>query len=167
MQDKMKQELLTCQYIFPHECGQFASGFNCRVFGLTDRETNGYPAAHSQQRYAGWQKANDMINEGKIYYTHIFQHTSGSSICKDKSFEYGGSQVCNGCGRKRLAQPWWNIKITRDGSAWFVAGENFENLQESDNYAFGDTKEEALLNYQNLYIIPVEAALLAVGGESE
>lgn len=34
--------------------------------------------------------------------------------------------------------------VVPDGNAWCCYGENFINLQESNNYAFGDTREEAI-----------------------
>lgn len=37
--------------------------------------------------------------------------------------------------------------IFLDGNAYCVVGPEFVNLQESDCYAFGDTREEAIANY--------------------
>lgn len=127
--------------------GDFMGGFNSRLYGDSYSDACGYPfPPHTiVNRSSGWNKADDTIRDGKIYYRHIFPHD-----CDGVSFNYGGNHVCNTCGRKNLAKDWWNIKITKDGNAWMVAGENFVNLQESDNYAFGNTKEEALKNYQEL-----------------
>ena len=37
--------------------------------------------------------------------------------------------------------------VVRDGNQWCCFDEGFINLQESDNYAFGDTVEEAVENF--------------------
>ncbi len=131
--------------------GDFLSAFNCAIQGDSRLDVVGYP--HPPYTYgdrtAGYERARKMINAGEIYYRHIFPHG-----CKHKSFSYGGSHVCNECGRNNLAKPWWNIRIFQDGDAWCVVGEGFQNLQESDNYAFGDTEEEALAAYQKLMETP-------------
>ncbi len=36
------------------------------------------------------------------------------------------------------------FKCTPDGNSWCCVGAGFVDLQESDNYAFGDTREEAI-----------------------
>jgi hypothetical protein len=127
-------------YLSENVSGRFRGGFNQRVFG------DPMPTGHCNlEEFQGWCKADEMIREGKIYYTHTFPHG-----CRELSFKYGGSDVCNACGNERLAKPWWNIKTMMDGNAHFVVGEGFKNLQESDNFAFGDTKKEALDNYYNL-----------------
>jgi len=126
-----------------HRGGSWAGGFNQRVLG--DLDIHGRQYWDFGPRYAGFQHAQKMIDDGKIYYRHIFPHD-----CSGTSFSYGGTQVCNTCGQSRLDKPWWNIRITKDGNAFMVAGEGFEDLQASDNYAFGDTKDEALANYQKL-----------------
>lgn len=146
----MENKLLTADCILKDGSGDVGSGFNRRVFGETYNEACGYPNPPNRGLYAGWQKADDLINEGKIYYTHIFRHQRGDSVCDGVSFPYGGTFVCNTCGQSRLNKPWWIVKVMKDGNAWCVVGESFVNLQESDNYAFGDTKEEALRNYEKL-----------------
>ena len=40
------------------------------------------------------------------------------------------------------------VKVMQDGSAFCCIGEGFVNLQESDNYAFGNTFDEAVENYK-------------------
>lgn len=42
------------------------------------------------------------------------------------------------------------IKVMPDGNAFCCVGEGFINLQESDNYAFGNTFEEAIENFKAL-----------------
>ncbi len=128
--------------------GDYLGGFNARLYGDSYADACGYPNPSYTigPRSAGWHKAEEMINDGKIYYLHIFPHDG----CDKRSFYYGGHQVCNACGKSGLAKDWWNIKITKDGNAFMVQGEGFINLQESENFAFGGTKEEALNNYKNL-----------------
>lgn len=41
----------------------------------------------------------------------------------------------------------WRIRVFKDGAAWCCVGEGFKDLQESDNYAFGDTRDEAIAAY--------------------
>lgn len=43
------------------------------------------------------------------------------------------------------------IKVMKDGCSFCCVGEGFENLQDSDNYAFGDTFEDAISNYQRKF----------------
>lgn len=145
----MENKLLTAQYVIPNAGVSFGCGFNQRVFGDSYSDTlDSYDAG---PRSAGWQHAEKMIHDGKIYYTHIFPHGwPDGTKCRDLSFSYGGTQVCNTCNRDHLDKNWWKIKVIKDGDAWMVAGEGFINLQESDNYAFGETKEDALQKYQDL-----------------
>lgn len=146
----VSNQLQTADKIFKNPMsidGNFLGGFNARVFGDTYQDTCCYPNNHGiAERSSGWHKANKMIDEGKIYYRHIFPHGN----CGATSFSYGGTQVCNKCNRSGIDEDWWNIKVMKDGSAYVVIGEGFENLQESSNYAFGDTKNGALKNYQQL-----------------
>ena len=122
--------------------GRIRGGFNQRIQGCKAPTGQG-----QNEEMQGWNKADEMIRKGKIYYTHTFPHN-----CRELSFKYGGSDVCNACGKSGLGKPWWNIRVFKDGAAWCVVGEEFTNLQESDCYAFGDTKELALDNYYKLMI---------------
>jgi len=135
--------------MFPTEA-KAMGGFNSRILG--DNAPTGHP--YCPKRYAGWQLADEMINKGKLFYANKFRHLKmkGGTICEGWSFEYGGTQVCNDCGRKNIAEDWWKVKVFKDGNAWICIGEDFENLQESDNYSFGDTRDEALKNYQSLFL---------------
>ena len=40
------------------------------------------------------------------------------------------------------------VKVMPDGNAFCCVGEGFINLMESENYAFGNTFEEAITNYK-------------------
>ncbi len=119
--------------------GVAMGGFNARVLGHTCDD-------HYRHRdfkgAAGWSLADDMVRKGKLFYVHNF-HTSD----RCHAFPYGGTWVCNGCNRSRLDEPWWTIKVFKDGDAWCCIGEGFDDLQASDNYAFGSTRNEAISNY--------------------
>ena len=126
--------------------GSASAGFNRRVLG------DGYAEAfrHESERtdremYAGWSLADRMIMDGKLFSVVPFHHLE----CPQKgyAFQYGGSWVCNGCNRSNVQREWWKIKVMQDGNAWCCIGVDFENLQESDNYAFGDTRDQAIENY--------------------
>ena len=130
----------TAQDYYSVASGGFMGGFNQRLFG----EERPHRAADFAEPL-GWDEANRKIGAGEIFYTHNFK-----CPCGDHAFKYGGSWVCNGCGRSGVDEPWWIIRVQKDGSAWVVTGEGFENLQESENYAFGDTKKEALDAYKKL-----------------
>lgn len=126
-----------------------------RINGYTDQEANGYPAYRSRSRWSGWAKADKLIDDGKIFYKHIFNHLAWGQVCNRQfsgAFPYGGTYVCNGCGRSHVDEPWWNVKVYRDGNAWCCIGLGFLDLQTSDNYAFGDTREQALANYEKLML---------------
>jgi hypothetical protein len=43
-------------------------------------------------------------------------------------------------------------QVGMDGNSWFCHGPDFVNLQES-TVAFGDTEEEAILEYCKLYLL--------------
>lgn len=145
----------TAQDVLPlHFAGSTYAGFNRRVYG----EANWADAFRYQaERFdrdmnAGWEAADKMIREGKIFYVHNFHSIECHS--KHHAFQYGGFWVCNGCGNKGVDKPWWTIKVMQDGNAWCCVGDGFINLQESDNYAFGDTREEAIENYGRAMISP-------------
>jgi hypothetical protein len=123
-----------------HTDGDFLCGFNRRVLG---EEMPTYPSNIATQN--GWWKADEMARDGKIFFVHPFHDG-----CKGYAFLYGGHWVCNTCGHGNLFWDWWAIKVMRDGSAYCCVGAGFINLQESDNYAFGDTREEAIQKYGEL-----------------
>lgn len=43
------------------------------------------------------------------------------------------------------------IKTMKDGDAWCCIGKDFTDLQSSDDYEFGDTREEAVKNYMKKF----------------
>jgi hypothetical protein len=129
-------------YLSRYVGGRVRGGFNQRVFG--------YPMPTGQgvsEEFRGWCKADKMIKDGEIYHTHTFPHG-----CKELSFQYGGSHVCNSCGNKGLSKPWWNIKVMKNEDGYLCVGEGFLDQKTSSNYALGDTKKNAINNYYNLMI---------------
>jgi hypothetical protein len=85
-----------------------------------------------------------LIDEGKIYYVHNFHNLK----CPlGNAFPYGGTWACNTCGNQGLDEGWWKIKVMRDGAEWCCVGLGFENLQESENLAFGTTRNAAIEAY--------------------
>lgn len=142
----MNNKLQTYQEVFGMARDpSYAGGFNQRVYGDSFKDMVG--SYDIGPRSAGWYKADEMIRDGRIYFVHPFPH-SDSPRCH--AFPYGGTWVCNGCERSRLDKPWWRIRAFKDGSAWCCVGEGFENLQASDNYAFGDTRDAAIAAYGQL-----------------
>lgn len=121
--------------------GEFCGGFNSRVHGQS--QLGQYDRGDRMQ---GFWKAEDMILAGEIYFTVPFPHPP----CHGHAFEYGATWVCNTCERNHLDKPWWNIRVQKDGNAWCCIGEDFQNLQESENYAFGDTRDAAIEAYGKL-----------------
>lgn len=122
----------------------FGGGFNSRVQGVDFfKATEG---AYKSKRVMGWFKAEDMIGYGDIYFIHPFPHGS----CKSTGFHYGGTWACNSCNTDGFQKSWWAIRVMKDGNAWCVVGEGFKDIQSSENYAYGDTREEALKNYADL-----------------
>lgn len=138
----------SAQDYFKNAGGEFNAGFNSRLHGYTYQERFGYPCKPSSDEISGWRSAEEMIDEGKAFFVHNFHHTH--SECKGHAFLYGGFWVCNICGGKDVDRPWWIIKVQRDGDAYCCIGEGFINLQESNNFAFGDTWNEAVNNYGDL-----------------
>ena len=142
----MKNKLLTAQDIFKNVSGTFANGFNSAVYG----EQIGCTASAAIEFFQGWSKAMDMISDGEIYYTHNFHKKECER--NGNAFLYGGFWVCNECGKRDIDKPYWTIKVFKDGNEFCCVGENFINLQESNNYAFGKTKQEAINNYGTKFL---------------
>ncbi len=137
------------QDVFNDLGSSFSVGFNFCVNGHTYNECFKYPHDCSDgARQNGWQTAEKFIKEGKVYYRHNFHQSHGG--CEGCAFPYGGYWVCNTCRNSGVDRPWWFIKVFADGNAWICVGEDFADLQASDNYAFGATRKEAITNYGDL-----------------
>lgn len=102
-------------YLSDSANGYQRGGFNCRLFGDSRSETlDGARGSIWADTFAGWEKADEMIREGKIF-----------------------SEIKTKTGRVKF-------KCQRDGDSFCCVGFDFVNLQESDNYSFGDTWQEAI-----------------------
>jgi len=121
------------------------SGFNSFINGLQEPKSNEY--GDKSEWYAilqGYQYAEKMAKEDGIAFTKAFKCGKNTNCYP---FEYGGFFVCNSCGKKAVDKDWWKIKVEKDGNAYCCHGLDFVNLQESNNFAFGDTFDEAIKNY--------------------
>jgi hypothetical protein len=123
-----------------------SSGFNMFINGSPQITFgDGYHDAYA--RMQGWEFAEEMAKNGEIYFTHKFK-----CECGGNPIEYGGFWCCNSCGRKGVDKEWWKIKVEKDGKSFCCHGLNFKSLMESKNYAFGDTFEEAISNYEKVMV---------------
>lgn len=117
-------------------------GFNHRLMGYNEDDFD-----HNSQSYQMRELCDKLIGEGKIFYVNNFKCKCGSY-----RFTYGGGWACNNCQNCITAPNWWKIQVQKDGDAYICKGNGFQNLQESDNYAYGRTEQEARDNYMALYI---------------
>lgn len=121
------------------------AGFNQFIFGSGEPKRGNYGDKsqwYSEQQ--GYDYAKKMAKEEGIAFTHIFKCEKSGCF----PFNYGGFMVCNSCGGKGVDKEWWKIKVEKDGTDYCCHGLDFINLQESSNYAFGKTFDEAISNYQ-------------------
>lgn len=140
-------ELLFSESVMRNPGGSAGGGFNSRIMGHSRKEAMQNVGWDYGARLSGWELADKMVRDGKLYAVHNFHH---SHECSGHAFPYGGSFVCNTCNRSRLEKPWWSIKCYADGNAWCCVGLDFEDLQASDCYAFGDTYDSAIKAYGDL-----------------
>jgi hypothetical protein len=142
--------LLTGQHFYNNASGRFLSGFNRKIYGETYQEAFSTQYERTDiDMVSGWNAAEKLIDKGDIYYVHDFHNLECD---KGYAFQYGGFWVCNSCGGKGVDRNWWTIKVYKDGDEWCCVGEDFDNLQCSDNYAFGKTRDEAISNYGNIFV---------------
>ena len=140
----------TGQDVMKDPSGSAISGFNCRIEGHSYLDTFRYPHERTDaERHAGWDLADRMIEAGKLFFVHNF-HTL--SCERGHAFPYGGTWACNTCNCDHIDDPWWKIKVFKDGNAWCCIGVDFEDLQVSDNFSFGETRESAIENYGRLML---------------
>lgn len=149
MEAKMFDRLKFSEHFLKYSGGAKGCGFNARILGHSYQETMAGVQWDYADRHNGWLLADRLAREGKLYAIHNFHH---SHECAGHAFSYGGSFVCNTCGRNKLAKDWWAIKCYQDGNAWCCVGLDFEDLQSSDCYAFGDTRDAAIKNYGDLMV---------------
>jgi len=129
--------------------GDTGGGFNSRILGHSYQEAMANINHGYGDRVAGWRLADEMVRAGKVYAVHNFH---ASHECTGHAFPYGGTFVCNTCGKSDLNKDWWSIKCYADGNAWCCVGLDFEDLQASDCFAFGDTYDAAIAAYGDLMV---------------
>lgn len=130
--------------------GYVRSGFNMFIYGNREPKSSDYGDKNEwYQQLQGYQFAQKMAKNDGIAFTHVFKCGKSNSCFP---FEFGGFFVCNSCGNKGVDKDWWKIKVETDGNSFCCHGLDFVNLQESNNYAFGDTFEEAISNYEKVML---------------
>ena len=125
------------------------AGFNAFVYGFGEPKNRDY--GDKTQWYSelqGYECAKKMAKNNGIPFTSVFK--CRESRCHP--FSYGGFFVCNDCGNSGVDKDWWKIQVEKDGSEFCCHGLDFINLQESSNYAFGKTFEDAIYNYEMLML---------------
>jgi len=143
--DKFETAQKICETIFDYTTPEMLCGMSIRINGGDYADLRKYSDASSLFQHFDF--ADRMIKEGRIFYTHVFK-----CKCGHYRFQYGSAWACNECGNHISTPQWWNIKIQKDGNQYCVVGDGFLNLQESDNYAFGETKDIVLENYRQLFV---------------
>lgn len=145
----------SAQDILKNSAGSVGAGFNRRISGQSYSDAFQHQHERSDRdMVAGWYKADEMIEAGLIFYVHNFHQLE---CPRGYAFQYGGTYACNTCNRDHLDKEWWKIKVQKDGNAWCCVGNGFINLQESDNFAFGDTRDAAIQAYGELMLKDVPA----------
>ena len=135
-------ELKTAQDLIKTNNGSVMAGFNMFIHGHP-RITFGDGYSDAYDIMQGYEYAEKMAKENGIAFTKVFKCREGNC----HPFQYGGFFVCNYCGNKGVDKDWWKIKVEKDGNEFCCHGLDFVNLQESENYAFGKTFDEAISNY--------------------
>jgi hypothetical protein len=110
---------LAQDYLSENVSGECRGGFNARLYGESwSKAVSGAPQGSVwAARNAGWYMADSMIRQGQIF-----------SMIKIR-----GAELV--------------FKCFADGDKFCCVGEGFINLQESDDYAFGDSFDEAIINF--------------------
>ena len=125
-------------------------GFNTFISGMSAPKLSEYgDRSEWYSRLQGYEYAEKMAKEDGIAFTNPFKCGSSKNCYP---FEYGGFFVCNSCGNKSVDKEWWKIQVERDGNEYCCHGLDFINLQESENYAFGETFKIAIDNYEILML---------------
>ena len=141
------ETLKTSQELVKNKSNSFKAGFDMFIYGYYPiKFSDGYLDFYSRRQ--GYDYAEKMAREQGIAFTKVFK-------CNQKNcdpFLYGGFFVCNNCGAKGVDKDWWKIKVEKDGDQFCCHGLDFINLQESENFAFGKTFEEAISNYGSLML---------------
>lgn len=145
--DKFESAQTICSQIYGYIHSSMIGGMNIRIEGGTFMDLREH-YDHSDM-YPYFNKADEMINEGRIFFVYPFK--CERERCPTR-FQYGGFWACNSCNTHINTPDWWKIKVTKDGNQYCCVGNGFTNLQESDNYAFGETFQIAIDNYRNVIL---------------
>lgn len=140
------ESLKTAQELIKTNDPNVMGGFNQFVYGTGKPEHSQYgDKTQWGKEIQGYEFAEKMAKENGISFTHVFK-CGRSDRCFP--FSYGGFFVCNTCGLKSVDKEWWKIKVDKDGGQFCCHGLDLINLQESENYAYGETFEQAISNYE-------------------
>jgi hypothetical protein len=132
-----------CEKLYKWVTPQFRAGLSIRINGGTYSDL----IDHSDWRegkHAGFAEGERLIKEGKIFFVYPFECEREG--CPTR-FQYGGYWACNNCNTHINTPDWWKIKVMKDGDQFCCIGIGFINLQESQNYAFGKSFQDAINNY--------------------
>jgi hypothetical protein len=144
------EKLKTAQELIKANNSYVYAGFNQFIYGNSSPKRSDY--GNSEQWYAelqGYDFAKKIAKEDGIAFTEKFK-------CETENchpFKYGGFFVCNTCGGKGVDKDWWKIQVEKDGNMYCCHGLDFINIQESNNYAFGETFEKAIEEYKKLFFL--------------
>jgi hypothetical protein len=141
---------MTGQDVIPGSGEGAICGFNFRISGYSYRDTFPHPHQYKDaDKHVGWDIADRMIEAGKLFFVHNFHSLSCE---KGHAFPYRETWACNTCNLDQLDEPWWKIKVFKDGNKWCCIGIDFEDLRSSDNFAFGETREAAIEKYGRMML---------------
>jgi hypothetical protein len=141
--NKFENAQTICEQLYEWCTAGFRAGFSIRINGGSYSDLT----EHSDWRdgkNAGFNEAEKLIKKGKIFFVYPFECEREG--CPTR-FQYGGYWACNSCNTHINTPDWWKIKVTQDGNKYCCIGDGFTNLQESNNYAFGDSFQDAINQY--------------------
>jgi len=145
------EKLKTAQELIKTRNSNIMGGFNQFIYGMGQPNRSDYgDKSQWYEEQQGYDFAKKMAKEDAISFTHIFKCGSKKNNCHP--FTYGGSIVCNSCNRSGVDKEWWKIKVEKDGNSFCCHGLDFQDLNSSNNYAFGDTFEAAISNYETVML---------------
>lgn len=141
-------ELKYAQDLIKVSNSNIKGGFNAFIMGDEEPRLHDYGCRSDwNAQLQGYKFAKKMSKEDAIAFTYKFK-----CKCSGTPFKYGGFFVCNSCGGKGVDKKWWKIQVEKDGNSYCCHGLDFINLQESSNYAFGDTYQDSINNYEKVMI---------------
>jgi hypothetical protein len=139
----MMEKLKYAQHLIKTKDSSVDCGFNMFIGGNKLNYSDNY--SDFGLRSVGYDEAERMAKEDGIAHVHNF-----GCYCGGSTYIYGGFFKCNTCHKSGVDKDWWSIKVEKDGDSFCCHGLDFVNLQESNNYAFGDSFYEAIEEYRKL-----------------